>query len=693
MYRSILIRQFFVRRTVSHAEAVWRAGKAKAQPYIGQAQRAERTFQKGEKSTLALHWIETTIVKRSEGKNVIARAAYNARERLVDKRTGVVYDYRHLGEPEWRGIFEPEHAPDWATDREQLWNVVEKTEDRSKHHEKAQLARDFKIALPEELNHDQRLALMRDYAAEFAHKGMVVDVAIHAPHADNDDRNFHIHMLATMREVGPEGFGNKVREWNQKAEFRNWMERWSELGADHLERAGFKQEADRFRDGHLSRPEKARRAHARGDLEHFERLLDEPEKHRGPAASAMERSGIRTHQGDLNREIKARNRIRGIPREIREAYYLGTDPKKFAAELDKKDMVLARVTEPDAASKAAEWGIDNRHVPQYNPGEWVAVTERGHEYRLGPGTMGDSARGIAEFMKPLDGQDCLSLEAAHIEAKRRSLVPKIDREEVIENMMRTSIVREAPITALPEREQQQYDHEDRPFGTVAKTFTQPKDHSRTALPYGADMPNVRGDGAHVWWAYNSIKSPEDLQHSLESRGLVLARVTAEDASHSDTQHQMAMRFGRYHPRLHEGEYIAVSQRGQNYRFNDRTLGHELREIKAFMGKLDDKPMPSLREAQAAVQEKRQKEIAATEGRSQPRDRFDVHDLESKLMSVGRGSVKVVGIVFEFVSDGFESLFGRSISREERTLSEVTTHEDGKAGRRAKKDRGEDDRDR
>ena len=45
---------------------------------------------------MALNWIEITIVKRSEGKNVIARAAYNARERLVDERTNVVYDYRQL---------------------------------------------------------------------------------------------------------------------------------------------------------------------------------------------------------------------------------------------------------------------------------------------------------------------------------------------------------------------------------------------------------------------------------------------------------------------------------------------------------------------------------------------------------------------------------------------------------------------
>ncbi len=636
---------------------------------------------------MALNWIEITNVKRSEGKNAIARAAYNARERLVDERTNVVYDYRHLGEPEWRGILDPEHAPDWVTDREHLWNAVEKAEDRSTRRDTARLARDFKIALPEELNPEQRLALTKDYAADFVRKGMIVDVAIHAPHAHNDDRNFHVHMLTTTREIGPEGFGNKVRAWNDRAEFNRWKERWSELGADHLERAGFKLEADRFRDGHLSRRERARRAHNRGDLVHYERLLNEPEKHRGPAASAMERSGKRTRQGDLNREIQARNRVRGIPREIREAYYLSADEKSFAAVLDKKDMVLAWVTQADATSRAIDRRYTNQALLDLNPGEWVAVTARGHEYRLGPGTMGDSRRGVAEFMKPLEG-NCLSLDDAHAEAKRRSLSPKVDRDEVIDKMMHPWKTVHMSVSNLPQNIQAQYG--DPMSATHPTLVRQPKDHPRTALPYGADVSHVRGDGAQVWWAYNSIKSPEDLQRSLESRGFILARVSAEDAQHSDTQHQMAMRFGRYHPRLREGEYLAVSDKGQTYRFNDRTLGHELREIKAFMGRLDDKPMPSLREAQAAVQEKRQKEIAASERQSLP---GDLSERESNSARVGRGTARLIGAAFEFVANGFEALFGRSMSREESTLVAVKQHELDIAAKQAKRDRGDDDRGR
>lgn len=639
---------------------------------------------------VALNWIEVTFVKRSEGKNVIARAAYNARERLVDERTGVVYDYRHLGEPEWRGILDPEFAPDWVTDREQLWNAVEKTEDRSKHRATAQLARDFKIALPEEFNHDQRLALTREYASEFVRKGMILDVVIHAPHAHNDERNFHVHMLATMREIGPDGFGNKVREWNQKEEFHHWKERWSALGADHLERAGFKREADRFRDGHLSRRERARRAHGRGDLELFERLLDEPERHRGPAASAMERNGIRTRQGDLNREVKARNRVRGVARDIREAYYLSADPDSFVAALEKKDMTLARITPADAVNKTVDWAFTDRFVPQYNVGEYAVVTERGHEYRLGPMTMGDSARGIAEFMKSRDGKGCPSLEAAHEEAKRRSLISKVDRDQVIEKMMETSKVVSVAIADLPPHEQAQYAYEDRQFGTVPKTFTQPKDHPRDALPYGAEMPHIRGEGKQVWWAYNSIKNPEDLQRSLEGRGLYLARVTADDERESRSEQWAAMRLGRYQPTFNEGEYLAVGTAGRIYRFNDHSLGHEFREIKAFMDQLDERPLPSLRETLNLVEEKRQKEIAERPG----------PDLPGDLPSRGGDSIRLVRAYFtvfkmgfEVVSKGFEALFGRTISPEERMLAEVVEHEQGVASRRAKRDRGEYDRGR
>jgi hypothetical protein len=197
---------------------------------------------------------------------LIARAAYNAREKLIDHRTNQIKDYRHLGEPEWKAIFAPE-APPWATDREALWNAVERREDQSTRPDAAQPARDFKIALPHELDRDQRRRLTQEFAEYMVQKGMIVDVAIHAPDLGDDPRNVHLHMLASMRSVTSEGFGNKVREWNRDTELLEWRQQWSELGARHLEKAGFEREAERFKVGHLTNQKQREAAIARGDYE------------------------------------------------------------------------------------------------------------------------------------------------------------------------------------------------------------------------------------------------------------------------------------------------------------------------------------------------------------------------------------------------------------------------------------------
>jgi hypothetical protein len=596
----------------------------------------------------ALNWFEVGIVKRTDGHNVIARAAYNARERLVDERTNQVYDYRHLGEAEWAGIFDPDHAPDWAAQRDKLWNAVECREDKSTRPDQAQLARDFKIALPYELNAEQRRALVRDYAQELARKGMVVDVAIHAPHAHNDDRNFHAHMLLTMREIGSDGFGNKVRAWNKDTEFNQWMERWSELGAEHLERAGFKQEAERFRTGHLSRPERAKLAHDRGDKEYFDSLLNEPLRHRGPEVSGMENKGRRTRKGEINREIEERNRLRGVPREIREAYALSSDVHGFSEALERKNMMLARVTKKDARRQAAEFAFDDsRYVPQFREGEYLIATEQGSVYRLSRFTTGDSFRGIRDFTRPLDQQDCPSLEAARGEMKKRSLIPQIDRDTLIAEMMRL-----APGTVtMIDGQLPNWLRENAP-GLAAMISTAPgydpsRDEPRTALPNGANAPHIRGEAAQIWWAYNSTNTPDAFHESLKERGLHLARVTAEDVLDSKTDHWAAIRQGRYHPILRESEYVVVSNRGFAYRLNERGLGHEGREVRAFMGKLDDKPIQSLRELRNAVQEQRLRQIDPEQGNARASN--GRAGLQPSIGRIKRAAERTLLKTFEFVA--------------------------------------------
>lgn len=253
---------------------------------------------------MSLYRFEASIVSRKKGQSAIARAAYNSRSKLVDEKTGETKDYRYKGGVEFEGIFAPKNAPDWVHNRQELWNRVEQAERRGD----AQLAKDFKLALPWELNKEQREWLVKDFAREMSRRGMVVDAAIHEPEdRKSDERNYHVHILCTTRDIGPDGFGKKNREWNTREELEGWRERWAKLGARHLEKAGHKLEAQRYGVAHKTLDKQREAAVNRGDWDAAKMLDREPTKHLGPNATAMERRGLITRKGDENREIEGRN--------------------------------------------------------------------------------------------------------------------------------------------------------------------------------------------------------------------------------------------------------------------------------------------------------------------------------------------------------------------------------------------------
>jgi hypothetical protein len=118
-------------------------------------------------------------------------------------------------------------------------------------------------------------------------------------------------------------------------------------------------------------------------------------------------------------------------------------------------MMLARITKDDARKSAAEFAIDDgKYVRQYRENEYVIVTEQGAIYRLSPITTGDSFKGVRKFTRPLDQQDFPSLEAAQGELKKRSLIPNVDRERVIADLMRVPGIldpTESPVRILLEQ--------------------------------------------------------------------------------------------------------------------------------------------------------------------------------------------------------------------------------------------------
>jgi hypothetical protein len=192
-----------------------------------------------------------------------------------------MFDYSKKSGIDHSEIMAPDHAPDWAYDRGKLWNFVEKFEKRKD----AQLTREVEVALPIELNLDQQRDLIRGFSrSQFIDAGMVADIAIH--HAKGD--NPHAHILLTMREIGPDGFGSKNRSWNDKSLLQDWRKAWETQSNQALAKAGRTARID-----HRTLAEQG-----------IDRI---PQIHIGPKVPEMERRGIKTEIGGQALAIENKN--------------------------------------------------------------------------------------------------------------------------------------------------------------------------------------------------------------------------------------------------------------------------------------------------------------------------------------------------------------------------------------------------
>ena len=221
---------------------------------------------------MASYHLSVKTISRAHGRSATAAAAYRSGERIRDQATGAVFDYTRKRGVEHSELVLPEGAPEWARNREALWNAAEAAERRKN----STVAREFEVALPAELNPKEREALAGRLARELvARHGFAADVAIHAPHREGDQRNHHAHILVTTRRLSAEGFTEKTRELDEKnlGEVLYWRGRWEHLQNEHLEAHGHAARVD-----HRSLEDQG--------------LEREPTWHKGPAITAMERRGI-----------------------------------------------------------------------------------------------------------------------------------------------------------------------------------------------------------------------------------------------------------------------------------------------------------------------------------------------------------------------------------------------------------------
>jgi len=150
------------------------------------------------------HFMFRAQIISKTNQSAVAASAYRSGESLYSDRDGLTKNFGERDVSPESYILSPENAPEWANNREQLWNEVEKKE---KQHN-SQLAREIVMALPKQLTNEEQTNLMLDYSKEnFSDEGMVADISIHR----DKEHNPHAHVMLTLRPFQEDG------EWGQKA--------------------------------------------------------------------------------------------------------------------------------------------------------------------------------------------------------------------------------------------------------------------------------------------------------------------------------------------------------------------------------------------------------------------------------------------------------------------------------------------
>ena len=322
---------------------------------------------------MALYHFSAKVISRAAGRSAVAAAAYRSAAELDDERLERTHDFTAKTGVVYSEVLLPAGAPERLADRATLWNEVERGEKRKD----AQLAREVEFAIPREMKREDGIALARDFVQrEFVARGMVADINVHWDFDAEGQAKPHAHVMLSMRSVGPEGFGKKVREWNGTAELTGWRERWGEHVNHRLAELGIDAAVDH------------RSLQAQG--------LDLQPQHKiGPAGVRREGRGEDAERAAEHRALARRNGTRLIA-EPELALRALTQQSSTFTEHDLARLVhrhsdgaeqFAAVT--GAVRSSPEWvalGEDGRGRERFTTREMMAVEAR----------MAEAGAGLAE---------------------------------------------------------------------------------------------------------------------------------------------------------------------------------------------------------------------------------------------------------------------------------------------------------
>ena len=263
---------------------------------------------------------EITIVQRSQRQSAVAAAAYQSGEKLFceydhsralrTRKSVVSSTMKSCSRQMPTGICRPQY-------------FMERRRSDGKAME-LPACKAVVLTIPREIPPDQYAVLVREFCEQqFVSKGMIADFAIHDPYPPG--HNPHAHVLLTMRAMDEHGKwlpksrkvydldenGERIKlpsgrwkshkedtvDWNAQKYCEIWRHEWEVIQNRYLEAN--------------DRPERVDlRSYARQGLDVV------PTVHEGAAVRQMEKRGIQTNIGNLNREIRAANRLMKSIRQL-----------------------------------------------------------------------------------------------------------------------------------------------------------------------------------------------------------------------------------------------------------------------------------------------------------------------------------------------------------------------------------------
>lgn len=330
---------------------------------------------------MAIYHFSAKVISRANGSSAVASAAYRSASELHDDRLGRNHDFSNKAGVVHSEIVLPEGAPERLNDRSTLWNEVEAGEKRKD----AQLAREVEFSIPREMNEKQGAQLAHDFVKkQFVDRGMVADLNVHWDKAKDGSPKPHAHVMLAMREVGPEGFGKKNRDWNSTELLKDWREAWSAHVNERMAELGLEGRIDH------------RSYEAQG-------IELEPQHKIGPAASRRLGQGLEAERIEDHARIARDNGERiianpsialdGITRQ--QATFTTRELAVFAFRhsdgKEQFDQVMAAVR---ASPELVALGKDGRDQERFTSRDMIAVENRLE--RTGDELAGRGEHGVAD---------------------------------------------------------------------------------------------------------------------------------------------------------------------------------------------------------------------------------------------------------------------------------------------------------